>query len=94
MAAPAGLDQLSPYHTEGAYTHTLNVIRALPGVASKECILAAVFHDIGKALTCSIDEEKGAYHFYGHETQSVLLFQRICERFGWSSEDFDFQKTV
>ena len=94
IAELVDFDQASPYHTEDAYTHTLNVLRALPGGASRECILAAVFHDIGKPLTCSLDEEKGVYHFYGHERWSGLLFAKICERFGWGPEDFDFNKTA
>jgi hypothetical protein len=67
--------------------HTINVIRALPITASEECVPAAVFHDIGKALTRTFDEGKGVYHLYRHDAESARLFVGICERYQWSTED-------
>ena len=88
------LEQTNRYHTEDAYTHILNVIKALPDGVSKECRLAAVFHDIGKAVTRTFNEEENVYHFYAHEKKSVSLFEDVCERFGWTSENFDISRVI
>ncbi len=92
IGALVDVSQTSRFHVEDAYTHTLNVIKALPKASTNECILSAVFHDIGKAKTQSFDEQKGDYHFYGHEKESVFLFEKVCERFGWKNEDLDLLK--
>lgn len=41
--------------------------------------LGLLFHDIGKALTHTIDEE-GAIHFYGHDKAGIELFAPISKR--------------
>lgn len=87
-----GLAQTSPYHQEDAYTHTLHVIRNLPANASKALRLAAVFHDIGKSRTRSLDAVKGAYHFYGHEKKSLEMLEQVNDRFGWTDSCFNQNK--
>ncbi len=94
LAALTGLDQAGPYHREDAYTHTLNVVKALPPGSSPECILSAIFHDIGKAETQTYDEIKGIHHFYGHENRSVDLFEAIVSRFNWTEELFNVSKVI
>ena len=94
LAALIGLSQHSPYHTEDAFTHTLNVVRELRENRSKELILAALFHDTGKALTQSWDTSKRMFHFYGHEKESVHLFRRACKRLGLTEDDIDIDTTV
>ena len=81
--------QSSMHHTEDVFTHTLNVVKALPRNSSNELVLAALFHDTGKVLTRSWDEEKSVFHFYGHEKESADIFSKICQRFEWTNEDFD-----
>ncbi len=94
FAALEGLKQTSPWHQEDAYTHTLNVIAALPENASREVRIAAVFHDIGKPATRTFDTDKGTYHFYQHEHKSCELFTAICKRFGWSIRDLDLDQVT
>ena len=45
---------------------------------------AALFHDLGKPATQSIDEE-GEVHFYGHPRESARLAQRIMRRLKFTS---------
>ncbi len=58
IGALIGLEQKSPHHQEDAYTHTLNVINALPEDAHPELKLAAIFHDTGKPAARTYDEKK------------------------------------
>lgn len=88
------LDQSGPFHTEDAYTHTLDVIRALPASSSRELLIASIFHDIGKATTQSFDEVKRVYHFYGHAKESVVLLRKIFIRMKWGSGDFGQSKVI
>lgn len=92
VAALIGLEQASLYHREDAFTHTCNVVYALPSDVSVECRLAAVFHDIGKPAAGIFDGEKGVWHFYGHEQISRKLFARICRRYNWENVLFDVER--
>jgi tRNA nucleotidyltransferase/poly(A) polymerase len=94
IEALAGLSQDSLYHREDAYTHTIQVVQNLPENASKELILAAIFHDIGKAATQTYDEKENVFHFYGHEKESIRLFEEICLRMRWTHEDFNISKVT
>lgn len=87
-----GLEQTSEFHTEDAYVHTILVLKNLPKDPSKELILSAVFHDIGKAAARTFDEQKGVYHFYGHEKHSRSLMEDVCRRFEWGQGDFEPEK--
>jgi hypothetical protein len=89
MDALVGLEQTGPYHREDAYTHTLNVVRNLPADASWALRLAAVFHDIGKHDVRTFDQEKGEYHFYGHEQKSLELLEEVYQRFCWGDSCFN-----
>ena len=88
------LSQSSVHHSEDSFTHTLNVFAGLPKGRSNELALAALFHDTGKALTQTWDEAKGVFHFYGHEKESAEIFSKVCERFGWTNDDFDVEGTL
>lgn len=74
------------YHPEGdAYTHTLNVYNTALILQSriqnkyrKAFLTAALCHDLGKAVTTE-ETDKGI-HSYGHEKQSVKLFDDMCDR--------------
>lgn len=94
VEALINLDQYGPYHTEDAYNHTLNVLRNLPENASKELILAAFFHDIGKPMTRVYDECKGTYHFYDHEKKSVMIAECIFQKYGWTDRDLEREKVI
>lgn len=86
--------QQGPYHTKDAFWHSIAVTVEALRIAKdptplqplnyKEDKLAlaysALFHDLGKAETLSIDE-KGTPHFYGHEVASKGKTLGITERY-------------
>jgi tRNA nucleotidyltransferase/poly(A) polymerase len=81
------------YHVTDALSHTIEVAREVdtlmrgehpfPFQPSRDDRLivgyAALFHDLGKPATKSIDAE-GEIHFYGHPDHSSLLAQGIMKR--------------
>jgi poly(A) polymerase len=87
------------YHVNDALSHTIEVVREVdtlmrgehpfPFQPSRDDRLvvgyAALFHDLGKPDTKSIDEG-GEIHFYGHPEQSSLLAQGIMKRLRFPSK--------
>lgn len=70
------------FHTEDVFEHTLTVIERAP----KESLLlrlTALFHDLGKPKTLSIDEN-GRRHFYKHEIVGADIAKRVMERLKYS----------
>lgn len=67
LHAAIGFEQNNPNHDKDVYEHTLAVIERVPN--KLELRLAALFHDLGKIKTYTVDEE-GIGHFYGHEEVS------------------------
>lgn len=65
-----GFDQKTPYHCLDILEHTATVME---NVENSELLrLAALFHDMGKVHTMTIDED-GVGHFYGHPEVSQKL---------------------
>ena len=87
------------YHVTDALSHTIEVVGEVAMLISREHPFpfhpsrddrlivgyAALFHDIGKPATKSIDAG-GEIHFYGHPEQSSLLAQGIMKRLRFSSK--------
>lgn len=72
-----GFNQHNPHHELDVFNHILCVVDAtLPII---EIRLAALFHDIGKPSTFSLDEE-GVGHFYGHQDKGVCMAEDILRR--------------
>jgi len=69
--------QNSPYHCYDLWEHTLHVVQSVPNDLILR--LAAIFHDIGKPLTKTVDEKTGYYHFYGHEKKGAEIIGRILQ---------------
>ncbi len=79
------------HHTTDALSHTIAIVGEvdqlvngeLPFKPTEQDLLilgyAALFHDLGKPATMSIDEQ-GEIHFYGHPQQSSHLAQTIMRR--------------
>lgn len=66
-----GFDQNNEWHIYDVYEHILHVV---DGVDKNLTLrLAALFHDIGKPYTYSVDSS-GVGHFYGHYKKSLEIF--------------------
>lgn len=73
-----GFDQKNPHHEMNVYDHILCVLDNTPPIL--EVRLAALFHDIGKPHTMSVDEE-GVGHFYGHDKVGADIAKKVLKRF-------------
>ena len=82
IASFSGYEQ-NRFHKADLFEHTLEVIeRAQAHIVVR---LAALFHDIGKPHTLSVDE-KGERHFFRHEIVGVDLTRRILRRMRYSHQ--------
>lgn len=67
-----GIEQNS-YHFGDVFEHSMKVLENVSNInGSLELRLAALFHDLGKIKTKTIDEN-GNVHFYNHENVSAFL---------------------
>ena len=74
-----------PYHwIESTYRHTIRSVYNCP--PNLDIRRAALFHDIGKPKTHTIDEN-GKAHFYGHEIEGIKITEQIMSRLTYSNED-------
>ena len=78
-----GFEQ-NEYHIHDVFTHTLEVVRRTPAI--KHIRLAALFHDIGKPHTLSVDENNRR-HFYCHEHESGRVARQVLKRLTFSKND-------
>lgn len=72
-----GFNQQNPHHNKDVYNHILCAIDNSPPILKVR--LAALFHDMGKPHTISIDE-KGIGHFYGHDKVGAKIAKQALER--------------
>lgn len=72
-----GFEQFNPNHKHDVYMHSLCVLDKTDSILPLR--IAALFHDIGKPKTFSIDED-GIGHFYGHADQSRLITSKILKK--------------
>ncbi len=77
-------EQNNKYHDHDVYEHILSVVDGINTKYEQVPIdrfalikFAALFHDIGKPQSYSIDNE-GFGHFYGHPKESKRIFEEIC----------------
>ncbi len=78
-----GFDQKNPNHDKDIFQHTLAVLDETPPIIHLR--LAALFHDIGKPESFTIDEE-GIGHFYGHHKISANIAKEVLTRWKCSKE--------
>jgi tRNA nucleotidyltransferase (CCA-adding enzyme) len=91
-ALPHTLPELIPaigfeqnrFHIHDVFEHTLWVLRRAP--ADKILRWAAIFHDVGKPHTLSVDDQ-GNRHFYLHELRSEDLSKARLEALKFSHRD-------
>jgi poly(A) polymerase/tRNA nucleotidyltransferase (CCA-adding enzyme) len=55
---------------------------------------AALFHDIGKVPTKTIDNETGGVHFFNHEGVGAELVENICIKFKFSNDEIKYVTTI
>ena len=79
-----GFKQNNKWHIYDVYEHILHVVS---GVDNDKCLrVAALFHDTGKPLTYTEDENKIG-HFYNHWNESVRIFKKYQDKFQLSSSE-------
>lgn len=74
------------HHTDDVFKHSMSVLSNTP--PNLKSRLIALFHDIGKTLTRTVDE-KGEVHFYGHEKEGVKVARSIMTRLKYPNELID-----
>lgn len=77
LAEQIGFDQRNPHHAYDLFTHTAQVVAAVPGDLPLRW--AALLHDTGKIATFATDD-RGVGHFYGHAQQSERIADDILRR--------------
>ena len=70
-----GFNQNNPWHIYDVYNHILHVVDYVPNDLNLR--IAALFHDIGKPFTYSVDE-KGIGHFKNHYVDSLNIFLKYA----------------
>lgn len=92
LTAMYGVTQ-NVYHIYDVWTHTLKVMEALPADADPMLRVAALFHDVGKPGTRSVDEN-GNVHFYGHQRTGEEIAKKVMRRLRFSNDEIDYVGTI
>lgn len=77
LDACVGFDQRNKHHDKDVFEHTLSVVDNIP--CELKLRLAALFHDVGKPLTFSLDAD-GQGRFFGHESVSAEIAESALSR--------------
>lgn len=83
-----GFKQNNEWHVYDVYDHILHVVDNVSD--SLDLRLAALFHDVGKLL-CYTEDENKVGHFYGHWEISQKIFELFAEK---HSIDIDIRDRV
>lgn len=78
--------QHNKYHYTDVFHHTVDVVKSVP--KDFELRWAAFFHDWGKMLTVSVDEE-GWEHYYGHPDQSAEMAMTFMLDYKFDNKSID-----
>ncbi len=82
LAENVGVEQGNKLHKDDVFLHTMRVLDAarkdvaIPFSGDLDLILAALFHDVGKARTKRFDPDKNRLTFYGHQTLSQRMARK------------------
>lgn len=76
------------YHIYDVWGHTLKVLELIPAERGIIQRLAALFHDVGKVATRTVDKD-GNVHFYSHQIVSVEITRRIMHKLRFSNQQID-----
>ena len=91
MVATYDIAQPKEYHVKDVFEHTLSVIENVPA-DRLDMRLAALFHDIGKPQTMSVD--RGIIHFLKHELVGAVMAEKIMKRLKYSIDLTMFVKDM
>src|SRR5688572_27231451 len=91
FAEGISIDQGS-YHSKDVWGHTLDVVRKAEG-SGLLVMLGALFHDIGKPRTRSVEPD-GRVRFFGHEDVGASMTVAILRRIKFSNDVIDAVGTV
>ena len=75
------------FHHLDVWSHTLLVLKNA-GAKDEILSLGALFHDVGKPETQSVDEQ-GKIRFFGHEAVGAAMTKRILHRLKFSQRDIE-----
>jgi len=81
-----GFDQHNKYHNKNVFNHILKVLENTPAVLNVR--LTALFHDISKPETFTIDDN-GQGHFYSHHKVGADKTREIMKRLKFDNETID-----
>ena len=81
-----GFNQNNKWHIYDVYEHILHVVSGVD--CNIYLRLSALFHDIGKPLVYTEDEDKIG-HFFNHWNKSIEIFQKYQDKFGLSQEEIN-----
>lgn len=85
LAATYGVKQ-NKYHRYDVWLHSLKTVEHISLEQGIVMRLTALFHDVGKTPTRTVDED-GEAHFYGHEAVGSEIAQRILKRLTYSNAE-------
>jgi len=83
LCESVGFNQHNPNHDMNVFDHVLSVIKNAP--ANLKTRLAALFHDIAKPRTFTVDEN-GIGHFYNHAIVGMDMSKEIMQRLKYDSQ--------
>ena len=81
-----GCEQNNPHHVFDVGTHTLYAMEGID--ATPVSRLTMLFHDVGKPVVKSTDEN-GIDHFYGHEEKSASIANVVMHRLKFENDVTD-----
>jgi tRNA nucleotidyltransferase (CCA-adding enzyme) len=77
-----GCDQPKDHHEYDVFTHTLKLMQEVPRLSFVR--LAALFHDVGKPSSKTLDPTTNQPHFYGHHKVGADITRDIMDRLKFS----------
>ena len=78
------------HHTQDVFHHILDVLKTTkPELVQR---LMALFHDIGKTVTRTVDAKTGSVHFYVHEVEGEKIVEDVMTRLKYPRELIDAVK--
>jgi poly(A) polymerase len=89
IAALKGCAQPPQFHPEGdVFRHTRIMIELLPPNVSLPLVFSVLFHDIGKPVTASVDEN-GRIRFNAHDRIGAEMTEAVMERLRFSRAEIN-----